>query len=171
MSQDRPFHELSPHQLQQRARELGIEGRSKMKIEELAKAVDEEMTRLQPSNRSRESGESRGTRYAQHIDNLDEHEERLGRTLTTRNHDVIQHWAEERHATPATVPGTEHQGRKGVLRFDFAGYGGGNLQHISWEEWFKTFDERELNFIYQEHKTDGSQSNFFRLEKPGREDA
>ena len=32
------------------------------------------------------------------------------------------------------------------------------------------FDERRLNFIYQEHKADGSQSNFFRLENPGRGD-
>lgn len=33
------------------------------------------------------------------------------------------------------------------------------------------FHERRLNFIYQEHKADGSESNFFRLENPGREDA
>lgn len=42
---------------------------------------------------------------------------------------------------------------------------------MSWEEWFRTFDERGLNFLYQEHKSDGSDSNFFRLENPDREDA
>lgn len=42
---------------------------------------------------------------------------------------------------------------------------------MSWEEWLATFDERELNLIYQEHTKDGSQSNFFRLESPHREDA
>ncbi len=31
-------------------------------------------------------------------------------------------------------------------------------------EWFRTFDERRLNFVHQEHKADGSESNFFRLE-------
>ncbi len=42
---------------------------------------------------------------------------------------------------------------------------------MSWEEWFGTFDARGLNFLYQEHKSDGSDSNFFRLENPDREDA
>ncbi len=57
-----------------------------------------------------------------------------------------------------------------MLRFDF-GDGSDKLRHVSWEEWFKTFDERQLNFIYQETKKDGTQSNFVRLENPGREDA
>ncbi|MFF4776728.1 hypothetical protein ACFY05_28095 [Microtetraspora fusca] len=110
-------------------------------------------------------------KYEQEISSVDEHEEREGRSLITTNHDVIKRWAEERNARPATVPGTEHEGRPGVLRFDFPGYGGGDLQEISWDEWFTTFDVRELNFIYQEHRKDGSQSNFFRLESPHREDA
>jgi hypothetical protein len=110
-------------------------------------------------------------KYEQHITSTDEHEERPGRSLITTDHDVIQKWAEERDATPATVPGTEHDGRAGVLRFDFPGYGGADLQEISWDDWFKTFDERNLNFIYQEHKKDGKPSNFFRLENPDREDA
>jgi hypothetical protein len=104
------------------------------------------------------------------VGSTDEHEEYEGQTLVTRDHDVIKRWAEERGATPATVPGTEHEGRPGVLRFDFPGYGGDNLQHISWEEWFTSFDERNLRFKYQEHKKDGSQSNFFRLDNPERED-
>jgi len=58
-----------------------------------------------------------------------------------------------------------------VLRIDFPGYGGGNLRKISWDEWFGTFDQRRLNFIYQEQRTDGTPSNFFRLESPDREDA
>lgn len=42
---------------------------------------------------------------------------------------------------------------------------------MSWDEWFATFDERRLNFIYQEERPDGRQSNFFQLENPDREDA
>jgi hypothetical protein len=84
---------------------------------------------------------------------------------------VIQKWAEERGASPATVEGTEHEGRAGVLRFDFPGYGGQQLKHISWDEWFDPFDSRELTFIYQDRKADGKQSNFFRLDNPSREDA
>jgi hypothetical protein len=83
---------------------------------------------------------------------------------------VIRQWAEARGAVPATVEGTEHDERAGVLRFDFGG-DDDRLRHISWDEWFKTFDERSLNFLYQEERKDGQQSNFFRLENPGREDA
>ena len=83
---------------------------------------------------------------------------------------MIRRWAEERNGVPATVPGTEHGDHLGVLRFDFPGYGGKDLQEVSWDDWFKTFDDRNLRFIYQEHKKDGSQSNFFRLESPHRED-
>jgi hypothetical protein len=88
----------------------------------------------------------------------------------TTNHEVIRRWAEERGAVPATVEGTEHDETLGVLRFDF-GDGSDRLRHVSWDEWFETFDKRRLNFIYQEQRKDGRQSNFFRLESPEREDA
>lgn len=114
---------------------------------------------------------SSSTKYSQRIDSTEEHEERPGRSLVTQDHDVIKAWAEDRDATPATVGGTDHDGHPGVLRFDFPGYGGGDLDHIEWDEWFSTFDQRGLNFIYQEHKSSGSDSNFFRLENPNREDA
>ncbi len=94
-----------------------------------------------------------------------------GATLLTRNHDIIKHWAEARGATPATVPGTEHDKHLGVLRFDFPGFGGRELEHVSWQDWFKAFDERHLAFIYQETKTDGTQSNFFRFDSPYRQEA
>lgn len=109
-------------------------------------------------------------KYSQEVTSPDEHEERKGRSLATTNHDVIKQWAEARDAVPATVEGSEHEGRAGVLRFDFGG-DSDRLKHISWDEWFQVFDERKLNFIYQEHKSDGSESNFFQLENPNREDA
>ncbi|GAA3724538.1 hypothetical protein HDA32_002937 [Spinactinospora alkalitolerans] len=108
-------------------------------------------------------------RYEQHVDSPDQHEERAGKSLITTDHDVIRQWAEERGASPATVPGSEYDGRPGRLLFDFPGYGGEELVHITWEEWFDAFDERRLNFIYQEHKKDGQTSNFFQLENPGRD--
>ncbi|WP_090940578.1 hypothetical protein [Nonomuraea jiangxiensis] len=110
--------------------------------------------------------------HSQEIHSPEEKPERPGRSLVTTNHDVIRRWAEERDATPATVEGTEHGDHLGVLRLDFPGYGGGGkLRQVSWEEWFDTFDKRGLNFIYQESKSDGTPSNFFRLENPQREDA
>jgi hypothetical protein len=94
-----------------------------------------------------------------------------GATLTTRDHKAIQQWAEKREATPATVPGTEHEDHLGVLRFDFPGFGGQSLEEVSWDAWFHTFDERDLEFVYQDTKKDGTPSNFFRLTSPHREDA
>ncbi len=101
------------------------------------------------------------------IDSMEEHEDHPGQSLATRNHEVIKHWAEERRAEPAAVAGTEHEGRAGVLRLDFPGYG--TVPKISWDDWFKTFDDRELIFLYQEHLKNGNTSNFFKLNSPSRE--
>ena len=109
-------------------------------------------------------------KYSQRISSPDEHEERPGRSLWTTDHETIQRWAERRGAIPATVPGTEHGGLKGVLRLKFRRGDADDLEEISWDDWFRTFDERGLRFIYQEHTSDGSDSNFFRLDNPDRED-
>lgn len=92
-----------------------------------------------------------------------------GDTLTTKSHDTIKKWAEERGGRPATVEGTEHGDHLGVLRFDF-GDKTESLREVSWDEWFGTFDSRDLTFKYQETLSDGRQSNFFRLDNPNRED-
>lgn len=113
---------------------------------------------------------SHSLQYSQEIRSPEEEPEREGRSLVTTHHDVIRQWAEERQAVPATVPGTEHEGRVGVLRFDFGG-DSDQLEHVSWDDWFETFDARRLNFLYQETRKDGRTSNFFRLENPDREDA
>jgi hypothetical protein len=117
------------------------------------------------------SSSSKSVKYSQEISSPKDEPERAGRSLVTRSHDVIREWAEHRGAKPATVPGTEHGDHLGVLRFDFPGYGGDGLRHVEWDEWFDTFDTRGLNFLYQEQRSDGSTSNFFRLENPDRQDA
>jgi hypothetical protein len=114
---------------------------------------------------------SRSLKYAQPIRSIAEKPERLGRSLVTTSHDVIRRWAQARNAKPATIAGTEREGRAGVLTFNFPGWReGGRLRQITWDEWFKTFDLRRLNFLYQEQKSDGKQSNFFKPESPDRED-
>jgi len=105
-------------------------------------------------------------KYAQEITSTADKPERAGRSLVTTDHEVIRRWAEARKAVPATVAGTEHDGHLGVLRFDFPGYSGDRLTEVSWDEWLGTFDERRLNFIYQETRSGGEQSNFFHLENP-----
>ncbi len=95
-----------------------------------------------------------------------EHEDRSGQSLATKNHEVIQKWAEERNARPVSVPGTERgPSAAGVLRLDFPGYGGSELQEISWDEWFEDFDSRDITFVFQEHLKNGNKSNFFKLVK------
>lgn len=118
-----------------------------------------------------EDAELKHRKYAKEITGPDQHEDHPGQTLVTRNHDVIRRWAEERGAKPATVPGTEHQGHLGVLRLNFPGYDESDrLEEVSWDDWFKAFDQRGLLFIYQEHRSDGRVSNFFRLDNPERDD-
>lgn len=99
-----------------------------------------------------------------------DHADRNGQTLVTRSHDVIMRWAGERDAKPAAIAGTEHGNRPGVLRFDFpGGASGGSLQQVTWDQWFETFDDRELVMLFQERMSDGKQSNFFILNNPHRE--
>jgi hypothetical protein len=114
---------------------------------------------------------SKSLKYSQRINSPDDRPERPGRSLVTTNHDVIRRWAEARNARPATIEGTEREGRPGVLTFNFPGWRDGRLREITWDEWFGTFDLRGLNFIYQEQLSDGRPSNFFRPESPDREDA
>ena len=143
------LREMKMDDLRERAREEGVSGASSM--------------RKGPES-------SKSLKYSQEITSLDDDPERAGRSLVTTSHEVIRNWAESRGGVPATVEGTEHGDRAGVLRFDF-GDKTDKLREISWDEWFATFDERRLNFLYQEERKDGRQSNFFRLESPEREDA
>jgi len=112
------------------------------------------------------------TRRAKWIGSTGEHEDHPGQTLATRDHDVIQQWAEERGAVPAGIEGSEHAGRPGVLRLDFPGYEqqqSGRLRSVDWNKWFESFDQRDLVFLYQEHLKNGNQSNFFKFDSPHRE--
>ena len=118
----------------------------------------------------RRPGFPRSVCEAHWIDSPSEHESHPGQSLVTRSHDVILQWAEKRNAMPATVPGTEHDGHVGVLRFDIPGWGSRtSLEHVTWEQWFETFDERKLVMIYQDHMRNGRQSNFFHFNSPYRE--
>ena len=106
------------------------------------------------------------TQQAKWIHSPDEGQDRPGQTLATRSHEVIRAWAEARGAKPRTVSGSEHDGHVGVLRMAFPDYGGDELEEIDWDAWFEPFDERELVFLYQQETSDGTQSNFFRLDNP-----
>jgi hypothetical protein len=83
---------------------------------------------------------------------------------TTRDHDEIRRWAEERGGKPAHVKKTGSADDIGILRIDFPGYSGeGSLEPISWEDFFRKFDERGLALVYQEETAGGQKSNFNKL--------
>jgi len=178
------LRESKVDELRGQAREEGISGTSDMRKEELVQAIARERGAADgggdggsddagagPDGGRLRTGEqtSSSLKYSQEVTSPDHDPDRPGRSLATTHHEVIKQWAEARGGSPATVEGTEHGNHLGVLRFDF-GRDNANLRHVSWDEWFATFDERRLNFIYQEERSDGRPSNFFRLESPDRED-
>ena len=83
---------------------------------------------------------------------------------TTKDHDEIQKWAEERGGKPSHVKSTGSAEDIGILRLDFPGYSGADsLEPISWEQWFEKFDERKLALLYQEETAGGQKSNFNKI--------
>jgi len=170
---------MNVDELRDRAREEGVPSPSTKRKEELVGAISEAHRHAPqdeddagPDGGRVRTGEqtSKSIKYSQEVTSTDDEPERAGRSLVTTSHQVIREWAEQRGGVPATVEGTEHGDHLGVLRFDFGG-DSERLRQVSWEEWFETFDARRLNFLYQESRKDGNQSNFFRLESPDREDA
>src|SRR3712207_1133106 len=81
----------------------------------------------------------------------------------TRDHETIRRWAESRGGHPAMVEGTE------ILRFDFR-EPDAKLTQVSWEDFFRVFDDREIEFLYQEQTHDGGKSRFFKFVRAGADD-
>lgn len=81
---------------------------------------------------------------------------------TTTDHDTIRKWIEDRGGVPTVVKGTEDDEGEGILRIDFAERDE-KLEEISWDEFFDTFEDRGLAFLYQEETADGKESRFFRF--------
>jgi hypothetical protein len=51
-----------------------------------------------------------------------------------------------------------------MLRIDFPGYSGQeSLQEITWNEWFRAFDDNGLAFLHQDRTADGAESRFNKL--------
>jgi hypothetical protein len=85
-------------------------------------------------------------------------------TRTTTDRDEIRRWVEQHDGTPAAVRRTRSKDSPGVLRFDFPGGAGEDeLEHIDWDDWFNAFDDNNLALLYQEKKSSGEDSTFFKL--------
>lgn len=86
----------------------------------------------------------------------------MAQAQSTKDHAAIRKWAESRNGRPARVKGTESRDGAGILRIDF-NEPEESLEQISWEEFFETFDHRELTFLYQDKTADGKTSRFFKF--------
>jgi hypothetical protein len=62
----------------------------------------------------------------------------------TIKHDFIKQWAAQRGGVPARVRTTTD-----ALRIKI-GADEPSYEPISWDEWFKVFDEKEYAFVYEE---------------------
>jgi hypothetical protein len=81
------------------------------------------------------------------------------RALATKDHDLIQRWAERHGAEPATGeasasgPATLHVTDGGAgIRFNFPGFA--RFRPITWSEWFENFDRHDLTFVFEEEVAD-----------------
>lgn len=82
------------------------------------------------------------------------------KSKTTKDHDTIRRWAEERGGKPTMVEGTQ------ILRFNFDEPGGDDddkLKEVSWEEFFEVFDDSDLSFLYSDETQGGKTSRFFKF--------
>jgi hypothetical protein len=80
----------------------------------------------------------------------------------TTDHEKIKKWARDRDGMPATVKETEKNGHAGILRIDFGPREAG-LEEISWDEFFRKFEEAHLAFLYQDKTKDGKVSRFHKF--------
>ena len=83
-------------------------------------------------------------------------------TITT-DHNKIKRWVEERGGWPAHVKGTGSKSDPGMLRIHFPGNPDEKLEEISWEAFFKKFEQQNLAFAYQDEKVNGEISYFNKL--------
>lgn len=91
---------------------------------------------------------------------------RRAQVKVTTDHEEIRRWAEERGAIPARVHGTEGSDDVGIIRLAFPGAPNAKdekLEPISWDEWFREFDERGLALVYEETTATGQKSNFNKI--------
>ncbi|MBP0582561.1 hypothetical protein J8I29_24755 [Labrys sp. LIt4] len=80
----------------------------------------------------------------------------MSEATTTTDHDQIRKWAEARQGRPSRI---KTSGKGGVLRIDF-GEAEEEFEEISWEEFFKIFDDNELAFLHQDKTANGKTSRF-----------
>lgn len=78
----------------------------------------------------------------------------MSTSTTTTDHNTIRQWVEEHDGVPMKVKNTE-KGNSALLRIGFPDNkysDSDNLEEISWNDFFKIFDEKELALLYDPKK-------------------
>lgn len=85
--------------------------------------------------------------------------------MITTDHNEIKKWALERDGKPSVVKNTENTGKgAGLLRIYFPKYSKkDSFVEISWDDFFKTFEDSKLAFLYQDKAANGEMSRFFKF--------
>lgn len=84
----------------------------------------------------------------------------------TKNHNEIKKWVIERGGHPAVVKDTMTQieNEIGELKIDFPGYTNeSDLSRISWDTFFKTFENKGFVFLYENETPEGNKSIFYEI--------
>lgn len=66
----------------------------------------------------------------------------------TKDHECIRQWIDERRGEPAVLRMAPHGGNRHSLRIKFEEEEADELQTISWNEFFKIFDDGGFVFFY-----------------------
>jgi hypothetical protein len=72
---------------------------------------------------------------------------------TTTDHDAIRRWAESKGGKPAAVDRTHSDKDVGLIRIMFPDAPNsehGSLVEITWEEFFREFEDKKLALVYDE---------------------
>ncbi|MGB3183012.1 MAG: hypothetical protein WBB45_16590 [Cyclobacteriaceae bacterium] len=82
-------------------------------------------------------------------------------TKKTTSHDEIKKWAKEHDASPVKVKSTGGSSGEGLIRLALEGHSKGDddLEEMTWDEFFKIFDDNNLAMLYDKE----SNNNFFKL--------
>jgi hypothetical protein len=90
----------------------------------------------------------------------------MAQAKITTDHDEIRKWAEARGGRPAAVRLTYSKEDPGIIRIEFPDAPNArdeNLIEISWDEFFKKFDEANLALVYEEENASGELIYFCKI--------
>jgi hypothetical protein len=86
------------------------------------------------------------------------------RPRITTDHGEIRKWIEHRGGRPARVRGNLDEDAVGLLRIDLPGTGHReHLEPITWDEFFRKFEDRDLALLYRQEPMDSPDSGFHKL--------